>query len=332
MRKLIDINGHIDYGYTPTDEINYLDFDLRNAMDKPLKRWQKKLKFNQFQFVGMTSKRFIMGMAVVDLKYVSNCFIYLYDIEQDTFEEFDFIQAFAINTHSSTQPNLGMTQFRKGKNCLSIEAKAQKRHIKLHIDNGPSLNATILENAGQRPLSLCAKAGYNGWVYTQKNTALIVAGTLKWQGKVFELESNTLAAVDWSAGYMRRETNWYWACLSGYLADGRRIGFNFASGVNETGFSENALWLDGKQYKIDLMNFEFNRYQESQAWQLVSSDGTIKLNFNQQGKRAQKLNLLFIASNFRQFFGHFNGSIQVKDEIIELKDAWGLVEDHYAKW
>ena len=40
MLKLVDKEGKIEFGHGPVDEINYLDFDLRNTMDKPLSRWR----------------------------------------------------------------------------------------------------------------------------------------------------------------------------------------------------------------------------------------------------------------------------------------------------
>lgn len=333
MQKLVNNQGKIEFGHSFPDEINYLDYDLRNNMDKPLSTWRKKFKFNQFQFICLSSDDVIMGIAIVDLKYASNCFIYLYHTKTQAFEEFEFIQPFSLNTQMTNQPNQGISQFIKGNNQVSIHAQKQQRQISLKLENGLSLEACIVEPNRKDALSLCSKAGYNGWVYTQKNTALKVDGTLKWQDKTYQLESiNTLASVDWSAGYMRRETNWHWASLSSYLDDGRRLGFNFASGVNETGFSESAIWLEDVCHKVDLVDFQFNRDNESQTWQLKSSDGKIELTFDMQGKRAQKLNLILIASNFRQFFGQFNGTIKINCELIILKNTWGLVEDHYAKW
>ena len=325
--------GQIEFGYTSAKKINHLDYDLRNAMDKPLSNWRKKLKFNQFQFISINCEDFIMGMAVVDLKYASNCFVYLYHIKSQTFEEFDFIQAFGIKTHMSPHPNKGVSSFAKGNNLLQIEAINQTRNITLRLENGLSLEAIIDESNSDRALSLCSKAGYNGWVYTQKLAARPVHGQLNWQSNTYPLEARkALASIDWSAGFMRRETSWHWASLSTYLSDGRRLGFNLASGVNETGFSENAIWIDDEYYKIDMVDFKFDRYQESQTWYLISNDTKLELTFDRQGKRAQKMNLILIASNFRQFFGHFNGTIKLNNESIEINNAWGLVEDHYAKW
>ncbi len=132
---------------------------------------------------------------------------------------------------------------------------------------------------------------------------------------------------------MRRETSWNWACLSGFLDDGRRVGLNLAAGVNETGVTENAFWLDGEMIKLDMANFEFERYQPEKPWRVTSSDGRLDLTFHPEGKRAEKINALFMASNFKQMFGLFNGIfIDNKGLKIHLKNIPGFMEDHYAKW
>ena len=122
---------------------------------------------------------------------------------------------------------------------------------------------------------------------------------IRWQGQSWQCDSLSRAAVDWSCGFMRRETAWNWASLAGVLADGRAVGLNLAAGVNETGMTENALWLEGRCIKLGQARFN--------AW--------------------------LIASNFRQYIGTFSGT--VRDEAgnsIPVDGLRGLMEDHFARW
>lgn len=334
---LILANGQPNYGIHPQgiERINYLDYDLRTPMDSKCSRFSKKLKFNQFQFVSFISPDLIVGLAIVDLKLVSNAFIYLYEPKSGFFEEFSFLQPFSRHTHIAATPNAGESHFTKGNNHLSITASRTPgvRQVKVRIANKVSIDATIDESTRYQPLAVCTRAGYNGWVYTQKSTAQACEGTIKWQQQHYHLNQiGALAAVDWSGGFMRKHTFWNWGSLSHRLSDGRLLGFNLAAGVNETGFSENALWLDGRMYKVDMVDFQFDRYQHNTTWALRSADGIIDLHFTPAGNRHEKINALFIASNFRQFFGRFHGEIHLPTETIVLQDAWGLTEDHFAKW
>ena len=77
----------------------------------------------------------------------------------------------------------------------------------------------------------------------------------------------------------------------------------------------------------------FNRDDIDHPWTITSQDGRINLTFTPVNQRSEKLNLWVLKSNFRQFIGHFSGSIQDNDGIIhQLENVLGLTEDHFARW
>lgn len=335
--RLIQPNGQPVFGVFDdgVERINYLDYDLRTPMDRKRGALAKRLGFNQFQFISFASEGLIVGLAIVDLKLVSNAFLYLYEPATGRFDEFRFLQPLARKTTMEPAPNSGVSQFRHGKNSLRIRATRAPgaRRVEVTIAGRVEIDATIDEETHYNPLAVCTRAGYSGWVFTQKSAAQPCRGRVRWDDSEFDLhEMGALAAVDWTAGFMRRETFWNWASLSCHLADGRRLGLNLAAGVNETGFSENALWLDGRLIKVDMVDFEFERYSSGKPWRLRSADGLIDLKFTPAGQRQEKINALIIKSNFTQYFGRFYGDINLSDDTIHLDGAWGFVEDHFAKW
>lgn len=132
---------------------------------------------------------------------------------------------------------------------------------------------------------------------------------------------------------MRRETAWNWACIAGKLADGRSMGLNLAAGVNETGMTENALWLDGRCIKLGQASFVFDRYCETAPWQVRTSDGRVDLQFVPSGVRKERINAVVIASNFRQYVGTYTGVIlDESGEPVPVEGLRGLAEDHFARW
>ena len=335
--QLINTNGQPSFGVFPggVDHINHMYYDLRNAMDRKLGSLAKRFKFNQFQFIGFTCDKLIVGIAIVDLKVAGNCFVYAYDPETNQYDEYSFIQPFGINTSIDTHPNDGSAHFKKGQNEVEIKATAtpRLRSVKVNLASGLKVDAVIDESGTFDPLAVCVRAGYQGWHFTQKATALICNGNIEWRGKQIDLQAiDALASVDWSCGYMRRETAWNWGSLSCRLADGRRLGFNLAAGVVETGFTENALWVDGKMHKVDMVDFQFDRYHHDHAWALRSNDGIINLHFEPAGQRKEKTNAIIAATNFTQHFGRYFGEININGETIHLDGVWGFTEDHYAKW
>jgi hypothetical protein len=57
------------------------------------------------------------------------------------------------------------------------------------------------------------------------------------------------------------------------------------------------------------------------------------LQFTPQQCRSERLNFGVLASNFRQYCGLFNGTIQLQNgEKLTLNQVPGLAEDHFARW
>jgi hypothetical protein len=342
LMKLVNAQGQPGYGVidTPVRVVNYQDFELKTPMDRKVSRFRKEMRFNQFQFIGLMSEAFIVGVAIVDLKWVSNCFVYVYDRVTKQRQEHNFIHPVALGTKMTLQPDNGEALFVHAGSRASICAGKDPstgqpyREVRVNIKAGLKLDVKIQGNSLFTPLRVCSRAGYDGWVYTQKAAGLFAEGRLETKDKQWAITPDkVLASYDWSAGFMRRETCWNWACFAGRLEDGRTLGLNLAAGVNETGVTENAFWLDGKMIKLGAAMFEFDRDQPGRPWRVTTSDGRLDLSFVPEGMRTEKMNAVFIASNFKQMFGVFNGTYKDDSgELLAIECVPGFMEDHYAKW
>jgi hypothetical protein len=139
--------------------------------------------------------------------------------------------------------------------------------------------------------------------------------------------------MDWTAGFMRRHTFWNWAATAFTLPDGRSFGLNLSCGVNETGFTENAFWLDGILTKVDTVHFDFKSRNLYEPWHIVSYDQKVDLIFYPKAHRGESVNALFVKSKFSQLMGTFSGALRTGGgETIVLEACPGWAEDHYAKW
>lgn len=117
-----------------------------------------------------------------------------------------------------------------------------------------ALNAILARQS--QPLAICTPTGRRGWTFTQKEPLTAISGHLlikshstsnitvpDAKAKQIDFTDTTIANLDWTLGYMRHKTNWFWTCINSYLPDGRHFTLNLSMGVNETGASENACRL-----------------------------------------------------------------------------------------
>ena len=329
MNALIKPDGRIDFGIIekPIHVVNYMDYILETPMGFRVSRITKSLRFNQFNFIGIMGPDIMAGLAVVDLNMVGNGFFYIYDRKNKTLVETKKI-APPFCASIKTNPSNMDSRFSFGGLQISFQGnKIKARGKDISLDAELDLN-------GLNPLRLCTRAGYRGWVYTEKTTPVSISGTMTCKGKSWNLSSpENLALVDWSAGFMRRNTFWNWAAIAATLPCGRCFGLNLASGVNETGFTENAVWIDNTMVKVDTVNFIFDPDDLMKPWKITSYDKKINLEFLPENKRDEKTNALILASRFTQLMGCYSGTITTDlGETIVIPSLPGYAEDHYAKW
>lgn len=336
MERLIQADGQPHYGVFPSapGEINYRDYDFRSPMGRRLGALSKWRRFHQFQYFGLISDQLIGGCALANLSLLGVGFVYLFHPASGRKIEYQFKLPLGVGTDFSQRPNDGVCELRSGRNLLRLENGGTEKHLLVELADGTRIDARFDEaTPAFQPMCISTPIATSGWVYAQKVAGVRCSGQIRSALGEFDLTAiDAFAHHDWSAGYMRPETFWNWACLSGQ-AGGTRVGLNLSCGVNETSFTENCFWLDGELIKVDTVRFEFDRQQPLQPWRIHSFDGQVDLRFESHGLHEERLNLGVLASNFKQIFGTFRGVLKPRGRAeVPLDGVWGFVEDQYVKW
>jgi hypothetical protein len=338
MQHLIRPDGQPQYGIFAKAPglINYRDFDFRSPMGRRLGALAKWRRFHQFQYFGLISDQLIGGCALANLSLAGIGFVYLFHPASGRLLERRFKLPLGLGTRFSQAPDDGVCELRQGGNRLLMEncAVSGEKRLAVELDDGLRIDAWFSERAPVfQPMHICTPTAVNGWVYAQKVAGVRCHGQVRSALGDFDLDAlDAFAHHDWSAGYMRPQTYWNWACLSGRVG-GVRVGLNLSCGVNETSFGENCFWLDGELLKVDGVRFEFDRDQPLNPWRIRSGDGQVELSFTGRGLHQERVNLGFLASNFKQVFGRFSGRLRpVGRPEVPIDGLWGFVEDHFAKW
>lgn len=326
---LIDHHGKLQQGLFDASvaNLNVAAFRLHSVMDKPVSRLAQHFAYKQFQFVCISGPDWLLAVAIADVRYVCSGFAYLYQKDQPV-REFALLAPLGLGCQISNSAQQGMARMGTGQKQWQINCQAQ--HWTLRCQAAGLLADVTLHFDRQPPLALAAPTGYNGWTYTEKNNALRVSGHLSIDGQPLDLQQ-ARAGIDFSAGFMRRETSWRWSSINTQL-DGVPFGLNLAAGVNETGLCENALWYQGQIQHVSPSRFDFDRGQTT-PWRVTTLCGEVDLTFSADFCRQEKLQLGILASNFRQYVGYYSGSVRLANgRILQLDRCPGLAEDHYAKW
>ena len=339
--------------------INYLDYHSHLISQKTLPNWRKELKANQFCFIQIIQSPYRVCLALATIKLATSAFVYLYNDEIKQLEVCEALQPLTHQTQLEGDCYQGKMAFTHSNLTLTLDFTPSQIAVALdskHI----TLDATLQRQAA--PLAVCTPTGRRGWTFTQKEPLTALAGHLlikahskfntDAQAKQIHFSETTIANLDWTLGYMRHKTNWFWSCINSYLPDGRHFALNLAMGVNETGVSENACWLDGQIYYLppvmfvrDGLKLPANEQDDNaktidntrQPWRIYHqnlgwSNVDIDLTFTPITVYKKTDNFGVLASIFEQWLGFYSGEIRLKDDVIKIDKIMGLAEDHFAKW
>lgn len=321
--------GHFDGIVKSLGVANFAYFD---TMDRPASAWARRFDYKQFQFVSLVTPRYVIGVALADIAYLGSAFCYIYDIKNNRLTQQSWLKPLRFGYRMSASPANGKSGIGRKGAGFSFEIVDGGWHLLLdtqHLQADLKLQPAPLS----LPMAMCSPTGYNGWTYTQKHNGLAVKGSLTVEHEPQPL-NQALAGYDFSAGFMRRDTSWRWASINAQI-EGGTMGLNLAAGVNETGANENVFWINGERHLLGPVQFEFDRHasQGAEVWRIYSHNGQVELQFSARNCRSEKRNLLLLKSNFRQYIGHFSGTIiDNQGRRHSLNNVLGLTEDHYARW
>ncbi|MEW6774746.1 MAG: DUF2804 domain-containing protein [Bdellovibrionota bacterium] len=307
----------------------------RHPIANPNVRWNGlggKFRLKEWHYSALTSDRWFVAFALVQLGYVANAFCYVVDRERpEEKREYSALSPLGKALQFAPSSVSGESLWRLGEDRIRVQYDGRWLvELDLSLQGKPLRGTFTFEP--QDSLALLFELEPGRPAYTHKAAGLPASGEFRYGNETIRAEK-ALAAIDWTRSVARRETKWKWASFSGRAPDGRALGLNLSSDVYEGpgGVSqENAFWIEGKAHPLGSVRFELPPDPRRGAWRLQSKE--IDLEFTPWGTREEHVNFGLVRSDFIQPCGIFSGHVLIGGEKIGIKNIFGVVEDHLAKW
>jgi hypothetical protein len=172
--------------------------------------------------------------------------------------------------------------------------------------------------------------------YTSKQNTLPASGFVQLGDERLEFAHPSFGCLDYGRGVWPVHTVWNWGAASGVQGE-HTVGLNLGGQWTDgTGMTENGICVDGRLTKIseDLV-FDYDRDEPMKPWRVRTSvTDRIDLLFEPEYERFSEngsRDSYFVKTN--QMFGCYSGRITPDGgEAIELRDLFGWIEDHEARW
>jgi hypothetical protein len=190
---------------------------------------------------------------------------------------------------------------------------------RIRIIVGGEVRANIRPGEGRAVESVC-ETPEGGYTWTRKTADLPLECDVRIDGKRWQVEARGVR--DDSAGYHPRHTVWSWSAGVGESEDGRSVGWNLVTGINDPPRnSERAIWVDGAPSEPGPVRFE--------DLDAIAFEGGERLAFKPDCERAHEERRPFVRYTYRQPMGRFTGGLPGG---IALREGLGVMEHHDAVW
>jgi hypothetical protein len=171
----------------------------------------------------------------------------------------------------------------------------------------------VLDSAGE-PVEVVSRHG-DSYIWTRK-APIRATGLVTLEGATVAVDA--LGLLDDSAGYHARRTAWDWSAGAGEAVGGAAVAWNLVAGIHDAQVgSERTVWIDGRAHEVEPVPFA------------PGLDAVGDQSFDAEAERVRSDDLLVIASDYRQPFGSFSGTLP--DGTL-LQSGQGVMERHRARW
>lgn len=301
------------------------DTSLEERCRSRLKRIKREKRWCWW---GVMDREVAMGSAIIELGYVSQGFVWLFDRRSGEFlvdEEYTkspgaatvsnapFARAVASFACGKDRWGVARTSTSPGAGC-TLRGRAAQLAWDIDLvapeEGAPAITAIF---AGRE------RAHVNT---TVKQVGLSARGSISFGARRFELTGEAQGLVDYTHGLLERETYWRWAIGAGVSEGGESIGFNAVSHFNDG--LENVVWIGGEPHALGQVEIDWD--EDNARWLMTGEETRLELMV--EGTRRADKDLVVAASRYRQPIGAWQGVLAG----VRVARLWGVAEEHLAKW
>jgi hypothetical protein len=282
----------------------------------PIRRhgvWRKR-----WRYLGAFSDELMLCAARIQVGPVGQTFWALWDRERGELHERTRIlppplARGEVWTEAAGAPDAGRIEWAPDEGGATVRIEAGER------DGQQRVRAFLRAGEGRWAEAVCPVPGSgDGYVWTRKRIVPVECDV-----RIGELRIRASARgiEDESCGYHPKHTVWSWSAGVGETVDGRQVGWNLVSGINDPPErSERAIFLVGEPTEPGPVEFD--------GLDAIShAEG--RLEFTAECERSREEKRLLVSYSYRQPFGSFSGTLPGG---LELARGLGVMEHHDAHW
>lgn len=200
-----------------------------------------------------------------------------------------------------------------------------------------SLDVAVDRPSGHESLSVVIPWSERTFQLTTKDQARPARGVLRLGSTVREIgeRSDAWGVLDVGRGRWPYSTRWNWGGGAGRARTGEVVGVQLGGKWTVgTGFTENAVVVDGRLHKIGRELEWRYRWDEPMApWTVRDRQGAIELTLIPRLDKHSRTNALVLRTEVHQCFGTWSGTVRAEDgSVLHVDGIDGFAEESRSRW
>jgi hypothetical protein len=299
-----------------------------HVVEPTLPGWGRR---KRWEYWGVVTERFVVGLTVSSLDYAGVHGIYLLDRATGRSTSHDAVVPLTRGT--VLPPRCGAGRAHGTGSGLVIDIVHRPTSVGLTA-YAPGVAVDLV--VGSEPVTAAERESMGVVIplsgrrfqYTVKDVGRPVSGHLEAFGERHEVTG--FAVLDHGRGKWPYAVTWNWA--AGWSSErqvGLTVGGQWTVG---TGLTENALIVDGTIHKIgEELSWTYDRRSWLSPWRIHGT--RLDVAFTPEHERVARTNLGVIANETHQCFGSFTGwGITDDGERLSLDGVYGWAEEARNRW
>ena len=284
----------------------------------------------------------IISATYADIDYAGLANVWILDRRDSTEVSAGTLVPFSRGISLPDQVCTGTASIKRGGFELTIDERADATVITAKGNDRThgtvEIDLTVAKPAEHESLNVVIPWSNRRFQFTSKQNTRPTEGTITVGSKRFNVGATGPAygVQDLGRGIWPYANRWNWAAGSGQAIDGRRVGLQFGGKWTEgTGFTENALCIDGRLTKIhEELEWTYDWDNPMRPWRVrTPGSDQVDVELTPFHDRYDNTDLKLIKMDVHQCFGMWRGTICGDDgEPARLDVCEGFAEEARNRW
>lgn len=306
--------------------------NLRRARGRK-KRWD---------YWAVITPEVIASVTYADVDYLGLATLWVLDRQTGEQGGASLLRPFAPGFRLPEQPCTGSMQIRSDALSLGIVDERLRTH--LLAAGGKDASSATLDVSVDRPeghetMNVVIPWTDRRFQFTSKQTARPARGTITLGERVWTFDGasdDAWGVLDLGRGIWPYRNRWNWAAAAGVATDGASVGLQFGGKWTEgTGFTENALCVDGRLSKIgEELEWSYSWHDPMAPWRVrTRNSDQVDVTLTPTFDRHDRTSVGVLSMDVHQCFGSWSGVIRGDDGVARQIDGiHGFAEEARNRW